>query len=61
MGLISWVAEKLDKDKIRVITMACQSPFVRLPENFGSAHGSMIKAVKRALYRTLGNATVTNE
>ena len=58
------VVEKLDEDKIRVTTA---DKGVRrhfnplLPPHFGSAHGSMIKAAKRAIYGFFRNAVVMNE
>ena len=58
------IVEKLDEDKIRVTTT---DKGVRwhfnppLTPHFGSAHGSMIKASKKAIYGIFGNADVTDE
>ena len=58
------VVEKLDEDKIRVTTA---DKGVRwhfnppLTPHFGSAHRSMIKASKKAIYGIFGNADVTDE
>ena len=58
------VVETLDEDKIRVTTA---DKGVRwhfnppLSLHFGSAHGSVIKASKRAIYGIFGNVDVTKE
>ena len=58
------VVEKLDEDKIRVTTADKGVRWhFNLPFSlhFGSAHGSVIKASKRAIYGIFGSVDVTDK